>query len=85
MPGQPRSIYEAPTEENMLGRLFLSFDSSIPSADTALPQHLPLQSGRGPIVPNSAFKDAVLDLKSVDLPTRSLIASAKNGTIKLWK
>lgn len=85
VPGQPKSIYEAPSDEGLLGRLFLSFDSVIPSAETALPQHLPLRGGRGPIVPSNAFKDAVLDLKSVDLPTRALISSAKDGTIKLWK
>ena len=85
MPGQPRSIYEAPTDEGMLGRMFLSFDSVIPSADTTLPQHLPLRAGRGPIVPSNAFKDAVLDLKTVNLPTQSIISSAKDGTIKLWR
>lgn len=84
MPGQPKTIYEASTDEGMLGRLFLSFDSTIPSAETTLPQHLPLRSGRGPIVPSTAFKDAILDLKSVDLPTKALISSAKDGTIKLW-
>jgi phosphoinositide-3-kinase regulatory subunit 4 len=85
MPGQPKSIYEAPTDEGLLGRLFLSFDSVVPSADTTLPQHLPLRGGRGPIVPSNAFKDAILDLKCVDIPTRALISSAKDGTIKLWR
>ncbi|CAM9693827.1 unnamed protein product [Heterosigma akashiwo] len=35
-------------------------------------------------VPNR-HNDAILDLKSVDLPTKMIISCSRDGIVKLWK
>jgi len=83
--GQPKATFEAPVGDGLAGRLFVCYDSAMPSIDVTLPAHLPLRSDRGPLAPNPGFRGAVLDIKSVDLPIRGLLACSKDGVIKLWK
>ena len=83
--GQPKSIYEEPTDKGFAERLFVSYDSAVPKCDTTLPQHLPLKAGRGALVPNNAFRDAVTDIKYVDLPTRAIVSCSRDGSIRIWK
>lgn len=83
--GQPKATFEAPVGEGLSGRLFVCYDSAMPSIDVTLPAHLPLRGDRGPLAPNPGFRSAILDIKSIDLPIRGLLACSKDGIIKLWK
>jgi len=83
--GQPKATFEAPAGEGLAGRLFVCYDSAMPSIDVSLPVHLPLRGDRGPLAPNPGFRSAILDIKSIDLPIRGLLACSKDGVIKLWK
>ena len=67
VPGQPKSIYEAPSDNDVAGRLFMSYDSAIP-AQHHLAAAPAIEGGQRALVPNNAFRDAVLDLKYVDCP-----------------
>jgi hypothetical protein len=69
-PAQPKPTFETPTPTSttieksadgtstvgFYGKLFLSYDSAVPSQDTILQAHLPLREGRGPIPPSNGCK-----------------------------
>lgn len=81
-PGQPRSSYESPTE---LNRLVICRDASIPSADVLVQSQKPLLDGHGPVPPVQSFRDAILDLKCIDLPMKMMVSCGRDGDVKLWK
>ena len=85
--GQPKPTYESPILDNSTGRLFVCYDSHIPTQDTVLQAHVPLCENRGPLGVLNNYKDAVLDLKSIDigLSQRMMISSGRDGEIKLWR
>lgn len=66
--GQPKSVFEAPTGNNMNGRLFVCYDSEMPSMESTLPQHLPIRGDRGPVIANSSFRVSFLHLSSILMP-----------------
>lgn len=82
-PTQQKPIYESP--EQYGGRLFVGYDTEVPSTDAILQSQLPVREGRGPIPPSNNFKDAILDMKNIDIPTRLLLSSSRDGTVKLWR
>jgi phosphoinositide-3-kinase regulatory subunit 4 len=84
-PAQPKPTFETPSVDGLYGKLFLSYDSAIPSQDSILQAHLPLREGRGPLQPTSGFRDSITDLKSIDIPMRIMISASKDGEIKLWR
>ena len=84
-PGQPKPTFEAPAGDGINGRLFVCYDSLMPSVDATLSSHLPLRHDRGPLSPNPSFRSTILDLKTIDLPVRGLLSSSTDGVIKLWK
>ena len=84
-PSQPKGCFQTPSDEGLSGKLFICLDSAIPSPNTMLKAQMPLREGRGPmpVVPN--YKDAISDLKSMDLPTRMILSCGRSGDIKLWR
>ena len=84
-PGQPKPTFEAPTSEGLDGRLFVCYDSALPSLDASLPSHLPLRGDRGPLTSNGAHTNDIMDLKSIDVPIKGLLSCSKDGIIKLWR
>jgi phosphoinositide-3-kinase regulatory subunit 4 len=60
LPAQPRPILSAPTHVNdgVYGKLFVSHDSALPSADAILQAQLPQREGRGAQLPSQGFKVA---------------------------
>lgn len=53
-PAQQKPLFEAP--DGYGGRLFMSYDTEVPSADTILQAQLPVREGRGPVPPSNNFK-----------------------------
>ena len=85
---QPKPTYESPILDNSTGKLFVCYDSHIPSQDTILQAHVPLCENRGPLGVLNNYKDAILDLKSIDigsLAQRMMISCGRDGEIKLWR
>jgi phosphoinositide-3-kinase regulatory subunit 4 len=62
LPAQPRPILSAPTsvQEGVYGRLFLSHDSALPSAEAILQAQLPQREGRGAQLPSQGYKVVVV-------------------------
>mmetsp|Transcript_188 Transcript_188/g.264 ORF Transcript_188/g.264 Transcript_188/m.264 type:complete len:129 (-) Transcript_188:59-445(-) len=88
--GQPAPTYEGvnlfKTDETSVNQnLFLcrsrnaAPNSDVPSSD--LPHHLQ----QGLVRPENAHRDAILDIKSVDYPRKSLLSCSRDGVIKLWQ
>jgi hypothetical protein len=50
---------------------------------------LPLREQRGPVPPNPGHRDAILDLKALELQPsqggRVMLSCSRDHTIKLWK
>ena len=63
----------------------MCLDSTIPSPNTMLKAQVPIRENRGPLSVVSNYKDTILDLKSIDLPTRMVLSCGKDGDIKLWR
>eukprot|EP01035_Chromulina_nebulosa_P016924 gene16924-22415_t len=82
-PSQQKPTYDAP--ESFQGKLFVSYDTDLPSTDAIVQAQLPMREGRGPMPPANNFKDAIVDLKTIDIPIRLMISSSKDGTVKLWR
>lgn len=83
-PTQLKSIYRK-LDEKSAGKLFVCYSSAIPSADKIIQSHLPIREARGPTSPSGNFKDSILDLKDIDYPTKFLLASSRDGEIKIWR
>jgi len=82
---QPKPIFDAPKIPSGSGNLFMCYVPETPSTDRLLQAHLPIKEGRGLNTAPASFKDAVLDLKSIDLPMRLMISCSRDGEIKLWR
>ena len=54
--GQPKSAYESPNVENLHGRLYVSYDTALPSTSTLVQAHMPYWENRGPINPINKYK-----------------------------
>eukprot|EP00605_Chrysophyceae_sp_TOSAG23-4_P002541 GSChrysophyteH1.ASY1.ANO1.2806.1 assembled CDS len=83
--GQPKAAFEAPTGSGINGRLFVCYDSALPSLEATLSSHLPLRGDRGPMVPSPGSRSPILDIKSVELPVKGLLSGSKDGVVKLWR
>lgn len=97
-PAQPKGIFDCSTgvspgnaadlpyaNSALTNKLFVCYVAETPSADKILQAHLPVREGRGVTLPSANFKDAILDLKTIDLPLRLMLSSSKDGDIKLWR
>jgi len=84
---QPKPTFESPLIDNVAGKLIVCYDSHMPTQDTILQSHVPLCENRGPIGVLNNYKDAILDLKSIDTGTyqRLMISCGRDGEIKLWR
>jgi hypothetical protein len=61
------------------------YDAEVPARHNVVPSHLPLREQRGLVLPSGAHTDAILDLKSVDLPHKMMLSSSRDGVVKCWK
>jgi len=66
-------------------RLFVCYDAEVPSVESVVPSHLPMREQRGIQSPPTSHHDAVLDLKSVGLPTKMMLSSSRDGVVKVWR
>lgn len=94
---QPKPTFEAPLIMNTYdnnnsnnvasGKLFVCYDTALPTIETVSHSHVPICENRGPIAPVSRLKDAILDLKCIELPngTKMLVSAGRDGEIKLFK
>lgn len=48
---QPKPVYETPSPPNLKGKLFVCYDSDIPSSQATLQSQIPIREHRGPVVP----------------------------------
>jgi phosphoinositide-3-kinase, regulatory subunit 4 len=55
-PAQPKSVYETPLATGLRGKLFLCYDSAVPSAHSTLQSQLPVREYRGISSPDAGFK-----------------------------
>lgn len=81
---QPKPTYDIPVDATQ-SKMFLCYDTEVPSSSAILTAHIPTRDSRGPMPPTNSFKDAITDLKNLDLPMRLMISSSKDGSIKLWR
>lgn len=65
--------------------LLVCYDAEVPARHNVVPSHLPLREQRGLVLPSGAHTDAILDLKSVDLPHKMMLSSSRDGVVKCWK
>lgn len=84
-PGQPKTTYENPALSGSSGKLFVSYDASLPSSELSLDSHTPTRDNMGPFHSASAFKGAVTDLKLAELPIKMLLSASADGKVKLWR
>eukprot|EP01038_Epipyxis_sp_PR26KG_P008875 gene8875-11972_t len=83
---QPKGLFDAPKlNDNSTNKLFVCYITATPSPDKMLQAHLPIREGRGICGANPNFKDAITDLKHIDIPLKLLISSSRDGEIKLWR
>ena len=83
-PGMPRPTYDAPAAGDG-SAFFVCTDHRAPPPDALDPADAPHLMQRGPVAPPSAHKDAVLDLKSIDLPLKLMLSSSRDGVVKCWR
>ena len=88
-PGMPRPTYEAPRMGSGATatdtRFFVCRDHDAPIPEAQDPEDTPHLMQRGPVPPPSAHADAVLDLKSIDLPIKLMLSSSRDGVVKCWR
>jgi len=91
-PGMPRPMYESPrvaragaASQAADSRLFVCRDNAAPPPEAASPTDVPLLDQRGPVAPPTAHRDAILDLKSIDLPIKMMLSSSRDGVVKCWR
>jgi len=82
---QPKPVYESPQAPHMKGKLFMCYDSKVPTPEATLQAQLPVREYRGVTAPLASSQDAVLDLKGVELPVKMMLSSGRDGIIKLWR
>ena len=85
LPCQPKSTFEAPFNEKYKNKLYLSYDSDVPSNHVMTQAHLPIKENRGPLQPLNNCKDSITDLKCIDIPLRMMLSSCRDGEIKVWR
>ena len=92
-PGTPRPSYESPRVarggtgggEVTDSRFFVCRDAE-PAPPEATPSgDLPLAEQRGAVAPPTAHRDAILDLKSIDLPIKMMLSCSRDGVVKCWR
>jgi len=82
---QPRPTFDSVTfPANPASSLLLCFDADIPMRNQVVPSRLPTLEQRGLVAPYQGHKDAVLDLKGLDLPTKMMLSCryAKGSFVK---
>jgi len=98
-PGQPRPVFDALRVANndtpglvdtfpdasCASSLLVCYDAEVPARHNVVPSHLPLREQRGLVLPSGAHTDAILDLKTVDLPRKMMLSSSRDGVVKCWK
>ena len=68
-------------ESGQKTRLLVSYGASEPGPDNS-----PLQQQlHGPTLPSPNHSDAVLDLKTIDLPIKMMLSSSRDGVVKCWR
>jgi phosphoinositide-3-kinase, regulatory subunit 4 len=55
-PAQPKPVYETPPSPGLRGKLFLCYDSAVPSVQATLQSQLPVREYRGLVPPVAGFK-----------------------------
>jgi hypothetical protein len=63
----------------------MCYDADVPTTETIQQAYIPLRDGRGPVPPNNIFKDAVLDIRQLELPLKLILSCGRDGTIKMWR
>ena len=71
--------------EGLHDRLFTCYDATMPTPETTIAAHLPQRQQRGPIPASTNHRDAVLDLKMVELPMKMMLSCSRDGDIKGWR
>ena len=72
---QPRPTFDTVTfPANPASSLLLCFDADVPMRNHVVPSRLPTLEQRGLVPPYQGHKDAVLDLKGLDLPTKMMLS-----------
>ena len=54
--GQPKSAFESPSADHLHGKLFISYDTALPSSSTLVQAHMPYWENRGPVNPTNKYK-----------------------------
>jgi phosphoinositide-3-kinase, regulatory subunit 4 len=71
-PAQPKPVYETPSSPGLRGKLFLCYDSAVPSVQATLQSQLPAREYRGLVPPVPGFKVWHLLAPSLSLSCRSV-------------
>ena len=82
---QPKPIYESVSLPNRSAKLFLCRQMSKPTIEETVSSKIPQMMERGAISAQQHHRDAILDLKKIDYPTKGLLSCSRDGTIKFWK
>lgn len=82
--GQPRPIYQRVDVGTADQQLFLCQQMPVPSAGGVETVRFPSKQ-RGLVRPENTHQSSILDLKSVEFPSKGLLSCSQDGMIKLWR
>ena len=81
---QPHPIYQK-VDVGLSNQLFICRQVPVPSVGEVDSVKLPWKLQRGIIRPENNHMDSILDVKSVEFPTKGLLSCSNDGMIKLWR
>ena len=58
-PAQPKPTYDVSLDPAAQGRVFLAYDTEVPSSSAILTAHIPTRDSRGPMPPTNNFKVSI--------------------------
>jgi phosphoinositide-3-kinase regulatory subunit 4 len=83
--GQPRPIYQRVDVGSLDQQLFLCQQMPVPSVDDVESIRYPWKFQRGFVRPENMHQGSILDLKSIEFPSKGMLSCSQDGMIKLWR
>jgi len=81
-PALPKPVYET---RGLTQNLFLCCDSTDLSESAGIQSKLTYRDFMGTVPPVATYKDAIMDINTIDLPVKMLVTGCRDGEIKLWR
>lgn len=83
--GQPRPIYQRVDVGSPDQQLFLCQQMPVPNVDDFDSVRYSWKLQRGLVRPENIHQGSILDLKSIEYPSKGMLSCSQDGMIKLWR